>query len=310
MKDAGEADAAYAVDNVYQSAPEGDQVKGVTATAAAPAHCSVKVGNDGSTARTFFLRAQESSERGWSIVYRVGATDITAALKVAGYTTASLAPGASIVISVDMVPTSAAGGSGKGITIKAYLARGTVAVLDALRIQASIPLFDKPDLLIKRMDEKDTAYATDNVYQGSPHGDQVEGKAIDAGSWVRYLVKLENDGGNARSFVLDVREAVAANWRIAYKVGSADITTQIRSASGYTTPVLDSGESLVVMVTAVALSTAGPGSASISAMRVYLDGNDTGVRDTVAAVTWADWAGRSRLVPLGAEELLRALRQE
>ena len=38
----------------------------------------VQVENDGGAERTFVVRATESSESGWTVVYRAGASDITA----------------------------------------------------------------------------------------------------------------------------------------------------------------------------------------------------------------------------------------
>ena len=279
IKVASEAATAYAANNVYQATPTGDQVKAQTATAAAPARYSVKVENDGSTPRTFFLRATESSAAGWSIVYKVGTNDITAALKGTGYTTETVAPGAAIVVDVVMTPTAAAGGTGKSTTLKAFLARGQIAVKDAVQAQALVPLFDKPDLLIKRSDEKDGAYGGGGISQASPGGDQVKGNAITAGRYVLYSVKLQNNGGNARSFLLKVREAVASGWRVTYKIGTADVSTQVRAANGFTTPVVTSGGSLVVTVAMVSTASAPAGSSALSTVRAFLDGADTTVRD-------------------------------
>ncbi|MDG0813856.1 carbohydrate-binding protein [Cohnella rhizosphaerae] len=68
------------------------------------------------------LRALESGDNGWTIAYKDGATDITAAVKSnAGYTvTGKLSPGATKTITVEVTPSGASNGSKRAFDLVAF----------------------------------------------------------------------------------------------------------------------------------------------------------------------------------------------
>jgi hypothetical protein len=63
------------------------------------------------------------------------------------------------------------------------------------------------DLLIKKGDEPDTAFALNDVYQTIPSGDQIETQIVGLGETTTFQVKVENDGDSAQTFQLLASES-------------------------------------------------------------------------------------------------------
>ena len=285
IKRQGEADTAYAIDNEYQTVPVGNQVEAQSVDADAAATYEVKVENDGNTTRTYVVKAAETTETGWTISYKVDTDDVTSAIKGAGYTTSSLAPGASVVITVEMTPgIDATGGTGKSATLKAYLSDTDSTTRDAVKATTTANVLGQPDALIKKSSDPDTAYALDGTYQTTPSGDQVEAQSVSPGVAATYSVKVENDGNVVRTFLVKAVETAESGWTVNYKKGSADVTAAVKGA-GYTTASLAHGQSEALTVEMTPTIGAAGGTGKSSTLKVFRDSEDTTVRDSVKAST-------------------------
>ena len=289
IKNYGETDTAYALDNVYQSSPSGGQVRVQTVLPGRPARYYVRLQNDGAVARTYVVKAVESSGAGWSITYRYGSTDITSLITgSAGYTTPTLAANTgALTLLVQVTPGSTVRGNAlKIVTLRAFLDGVDTTVRDSIRADTTAGVVSAPDLLIKKYGEADTAYAYNNVYQSTPSGAQVEAQAVAAGAPARYLVRMQNDGNTSRAFLLKAAASSGNGWTITYKYGSTDITSLITGAGGYTTPTLGAFTGAMTLVVEVLPgSRLRVGAAKTSTLTVTLDGTEVTPRDAVQAAT-------------------------
>jgi len=182
IKQSSEPNAAFALDNVYQSTPSGAQIKS-TYLAGTVATYQIKIQNDAFAARNFVLRTVESGEAGWTLVYKVGILDISAALRSAGgYATPSLAPGASQIITLRMTRTSTTTGS-KSATIKAFLSGSDTSVRDSVR---ATTIVDVTVPTAAFTNATTTPVGTSPVYNGTVWNKLplISGTAADAGSGI------------------------------------------------------------------------------------------------------------------------------
>jgi hypothetical protein len=144
-----------------------------------------------------------------------------------------------------------------------------------------------PDLLIKRGDEPDTAYAINDVYQGAPEGDQIETWAVPLNFMAIYDVKVENDSGTGRTFIIKAEESPEAGWTVLYKVGDKDISEEIRSEKGYKTVELAPGAGEIITVMVMPGGTVPLGAVKVVTLRIFLDEADKAVRDAIQIKTTA-----------------------
>ena len=288
IRGGSQPDSAGAADDVYQATPTGSQIETLSVAPRAAATYRVKVQNDTTTARTFVLRAIESAGSGWTVAYLIGTTDISASVRgTTGYTTASLAPRGATTITVQVVPgDTVRGGSGKNVTLRVFLDAADTKVRDAVMARTTANVVSRPDLLIKRWSDADTAYALDNVYQTAPSGGQVVRQSAKRGAVVRYAIRVQNDGNASRSFTMKATESAGAGWSVAYRYGSSNITAQMTGASGYTTPILSAfGGSTVLVVEMTPGPGVAAGTSKSATLRAHLDGPDATVRDAAMALT-------------------------
>ncbi|MBI3921894.1 MAG: hypothetical protein HY318_10800, partial [Armatimonadetes bacterium] len=139
IKKSTEPDSDYALDNVYQTTPSGDQIEAQTVAKGGKATYSVRIQNDGNTTRTFVVKATETSATRWTVTYKVGTQNITTAIKGTGRTTASLAPGAFEIITVDMTaPGTLAKGSSKSTTLRVFLTGVHTTVRDTVQATTTV----------------------------------------------------------------------------------------------------------------------------------------------------------------------------
>ncbi|MBI3920651.1 MAG: hypothetical protein HY318_04470, partial [Armatimonadetes bacterium] len=116
--------------------PSGDQVKAQEASSGLKSTFQVKVQNDGSSARSYIVKAEESSESGWTIAYKVGSSDVTSQItSSSGRKTGGLAAGGKEVMTIEMTPGSSATGSNatKSVTIKVYNEASDTTVRDSVK---------------------------------------------------------------------------------------------------------------------------------------------------------------------------------
>ena len=275
IKAGSEPDSAFAANDVYQSTPSGDQIEAQEVNPETAAACAVKVQNDGKVSRAFILKAEESLEAAWTISYKIGQTDISSQLRGSGYTTATLEPDASQTIVVEMKPGSdVIGGTGKHVLIKAYLDGSDTKVRDAVKAAATVTVVNQPDALIKSGSEPDSAYAVDNVYQATPSGEQIEVKSVNPDETAIYNVKVQNDGNTTRSFVVKATETTGTGWTLSYLKGTEDVTSDIRGASGYSTPPIAPGQNIVLQVNMTATASVTGGSTKTATLAVTGGGTD------------------------------------
>ncbi len=282
-----ENDSAYALDNVYQSAPEGDQVEMQEVAQPETVRYWVKVQNDSATARAFVLKAAESTEAGWRVLYKVGETDITAQIKgTGGYPTALLnAYGGSALLQVELTPgAGVAGGTRKSATVRVHLDAADRVARDAVQAVASVRRLVRPDLLIRRATEADSAYGTNDVYQTEPADNQVERQSLLPGVAASYVVKVQNDGNTAGPVTLKGQEAGTSGWTVVYRVGGQDVTARVRAGT-YVTPALAPGAGMAMVVEMTPVASLAAGAQKSVTLMARLSATDTAVQDAVRAIS-------------------------
>ncbi len=101
----------------------------------------VQVQNDSNSNRSFVVKASGATDSGFILKYRSGTTDITTdILDSDGYTTISLAPGASEVLAVEVTPRSGtASGASKDVQMQAFLSSSDTTVRDAVKATTRVP---------------------------------------------------------------------------------------------------------------------------------------------------------------------------
>ncbi|NCO34303.1 MAG: Ig-like domain-containing protein, partial [Armatimonadetes bacterium] len=178
--------------NIYNTDAAGQSVS-QTITADQTAAYSATFENDGNVAQTFVVKATETSDSGWTVTYKSGATNITSqVLSASGFTTSSVAVGGTATITVEMsAGVTVIGNTSKGATLKVYLDSLDTTVRDAVKATTTL---SRPDLTIKQLSEGDASYGTNNVYESTPSGNQIETQVVDNNVTAYYQVKVENDG--------------------------------------------------------------------------------------------------------------------
>ena len=134
IKQTAEPASAYALDGVCQAVPAGDQIETQSVAAGTTATYDVQVRNRGNTPGSFVVKVSETSESGWTVVYTSGATDISAGVRGGGWSTGSLAAGASTVVTIAMTPdASVAEGATRSATLVVYQFGGDPCARDAVQ---------------------------------------------------------------------------------------------------------------------------------------------------------------------------------
>ena len=290
-----EPDAFYGLDNVYQAAPSGDQVESSVGAPGGVLQYSVRVQNDRTVVSSYVLKATETRHTGWTVDYKVGAASIrNSVTSPAGYTVASISPRSYRTIVVEMRPGPgvAAGGS-KIATLSAFLP-GSNTVRDSVRAIGTC-FTRQPDLLLKNVGDPDTSYASDNIYQTAPVREQVVTQAVTPGKRAIYLLRVQNDGPAAGSFVLKAG-AAPSGWTTLYRFGATDISEQITNSAGYATRSVAPGSTLTIGVWVGSSAAARAGTSRSITVRAYLGAADTTVRDAVMMATTIVADRPSRLV--------------
>lgn len=228
VKTLGEPPTAYALSNVYQVLPSGPQIRMAAARTNAPASFLVRVENDSAQTLSPVLRAGESSETNWTVVYRDGAADISAQIRsAAGYTLTNLLGGASAVIAVDLLPNGRTlGGATRSATLSVYRDRFAPTPRDVVRAAAfNTPVF-QPDLLVRRL--SDVAYLGENVYNASG-ASQTKSQKVEPGALAVYPLLLANDGNLTNYFAVR-GTAGGGGWSVRYfdaVSAGAEITSDV-----------------------------------------------------------------------------------
>lgn len=220
--------AAYALDNVYLNAPAGAQILDQPADVAQPASFAIRVQNDGAAAQNVVVTAVESAGSGWTVRYRVGGDDVTAAIVSAnGYPIAALAPGSPVDLQVDVAPGDRVlGAARKSATLRVSTEAWTGGVRDAVFAEAINKVGHQPDLMVRRM--SDVLYVGEGIYNLDGVG-QTKAIRLNGCGEAMYAFRLLNAGNLTNTFVLTAA-SVGAGWDARYYeglTGAADITSGV-----------------------------------------------------------------------------------
>ncbi len=271
---------------MYQTTPSGAQIEAQKVDPGVTASHQIKVENDSGTNRSFVVKATESGATGFTMTYRAGSTDITAALLGGGYTTPVLSPGASVIITLTATPGRALAASLiRDSILRVFRDGSDTTTRDA--VQARTVVQGTGDLLIKLGKETDSAFALDNVYQSVPAGAQARAQGIEPGEDQVYHVRVENDSDTSRSLIVKAAESSGDGWSLRYLRAGTEITGVI-TGPGYTTAILPPGGGEVLVVVVTANSSIAAGQIKDTTLRVFLTGTDATVRDAVRARTFVN----------------------
>jgi uncharacterized membrane protein len=230
----------YVGDNVYNLTGAG-QTKVQTVANGVTATYHLKLQNDGNVSDTFKVTGPPGSS-GWTVRYYdavSGGNDITAEVTGAGWTSGSLAPGASLEFRVEVTPgPTVRGGVVKHVFVTATSV-GNPTRQDVVKASTTVERRYQPDLLIRNLDE--TTFTGNDLYNLNGEG-QTKAQTVSSGKVAKYPLAVQNDGNVAERFTVtaatDPRDT--SGWEIRYYDGVKDITPQVTGA-GWQTPSLVPG---------------------------------------------------------------------
>jgi len=285
IKKSTEADVAYALNDVYQSTPAGEQIETQTVNPGTKAIYNVRVQNDTKTAKSLVVKAVEGAGANWNIVYKLGSNDISSALRSsAGRTTATLAPGAVENLTLEVTPNSSVVRDvGKSVTFNVFNT-GDAALRDSVQAITSAPPLpiQKPDAAIRTGAESE--YSGDNVYSTTGAG-QTKTQLANTATAALYYVNVQNDGNVAEAIKLK-SSAAPSGWTLKYfnNETNAEITSAIIGSSGWNTAVLAPGATQVLRLEVKPSSSVAGGVKSNVTLTATSTGNTT-IKDVVIATT-------------------------
>lgn len=137
------------------------------------------------------------------------------------------------------------------------------------------------DLLVKTAAEPPAAYLTDELRESGPPTVQVKSAAVAPLSTADFDVMIQNDSAVERAFVLRAFETGSAGWNRSYQGPGGDISTAIKGAGGYATPLLAPGGSEVITVHLSPGTSVTGGFTMTSTITAHRDGTARGARDGV-----------------------------
>lgn len=205
----------YLGEEVFELVPTAAQTAAGEATPAAPAVFQVLARNDATYARALTVKAAMETASGWSIAAQVGGTDITPDLfGPTGHATATLAPGASETITLELTPNRLVTvGSTKSISLQLLDGGAVNAPLDSVRVAATVAGLVRPDLLVCRANDGNEI--GDDIYNTDATG-QRQRQRVALASPAAYQVRLTNDGNGSERFLVK-GPAAPAGWSAVYQ---------------------------------------------------------------------------------------------
>ncbi len=228
----------YLLEDIYQVFPAGGQIQSETASPSVPATFRVKVENDGLTNQTLVVRAAESTNTGWVLSYRIGATNITAqVLSSAGYGLTNLPARSNQIIWIEATPDDrVAGGVTKSTTLTVANDTYTRSLRDVVRAVAYNQINYQPDLLVRRL--SDVVYAGEGVFNltGS---NQTKRVTLTGAGGTTFPLKLVNAGNATNTFTVTGTPG-SGGWNARYfdgLTGSSEITADVTSSGVWVTLV-------------------------------------------------------------------------
>lgn len=120
-----------------------------------------------------------------------------------------------------------------------------------------VTIATKADLLVKTADPKDTTFLGGGQFQSSPANDQDVNLPVSSKGVAAYVVRLQNGGPAANTFVLRATTNTFPNWKLKVLANNVNIFDAMTSASGWTTPTLASSAFLDMQVSLAPMTNAG-----------------------------------------------------
>ncbi len=212
IRTAGETD--WDATHSYHLMPFGRQVSRQTALPNATAIYQVKLANDGQLNETTTLKALESAESGWNLVYKLGTNNITSALlSASGFALTNFAPGSNLVFTLEVTPSlRPAGRSTKSATIQVFATPQSTVLRDSVQAVTEVIPTTQPDLQVSR--DFDLNFSGQDIYNSDGAG-QTKSLEVDPGSTALYLGMLQNDGNIPQSFKIKGPSG-GTGWDISY----------------------------------------------------------------------------------------------
>lgn len=113
----------------------------------------------------------------------------------------------------------------------------------------SLRVVDRADLLIKREDEPESAYAANDEYLPVPEGRQSRANSVQRGEACVFHVRVQNDDTRPRTFRLKAAESgPTEGWEIAHELDGLDVSGAVRATTGHVLPELAAGASRLVVL--------------------------------------------------------------
>lgn len=234
VKTSGEA--SFIGNNIYNDSGINQEKVITLANNGITATFNVLVQND-STANDSIKVVGWPGAASWHVVYKDPANaNITAAVTGSGWTSPSLAPGASVIITVTVSPDSTVTPGRAQTLLVTGRSLGTSSKVDAIKCKTQI-LNYQPDMWIRNIAE--ATYTGDNIYNLLGTG-QSKAQTVANGVTAWYPLRIQNDGNATDNFIV-TGWAGAAAYNVKYynAATGANITAQVASAGGWNTgPVL------------------------------------------------------------------------
>ena len=160
-----------------------------------------------------------------------------------------------------------------------------VTVGSNLNFLPAIDLYlQQGDLLIKKADDPDTAFALKDTNQTTATGAQIVTNAAPADSPLRFVIRVDNSSGATQDFILKAQPNSEANWIVTAHSASGDITTPVFSSTGYVINQMAANSSLLITNTLTPSGTAKTGLEKPKTVNFTLSlAKDPAVVDTVQA---------------------------
>ncbi|MEW6026728.1 MAG: right-handed parallel beta-helix repeat-containing protein, partial [Planctomycetota bacterium] len=230
-------DASYLGDNVYNTTAE-NQTRSRNIADLATITYHIRIQNDSTTNSDRFTVTGTGASANWVVSYydaATGGNEITALITGSGYGPGSspafplLTTGASTTIRAEVTANSAGVGAQQIINIRCF---SDTATTDWVRARTTVYANQPDNMVSLSAGLQDSLWTGYDVY--SPANQQISG-TVNAGSWVTYYIRVQNDGPSTDSFSVTATPA-PANWIVSYYNDSTDITSDITSG-GYTSGV-------------------------------------------------------------------------
>ena len=276
-----DAESSFSGDGIF-STDGSNQTKSQNTSANLPAGYSFLAKNAGNVNDSFKITGPGGGS-GWTVRYYdiAASTDITSQVTGIGWTTGTLAPGASVGIYCAVTPnTSVSTGSAKTLLITAASIVDSTKT-DSVKAVTSVVVSYKADLLIKTGAE--STYTGTGIIN-TDGSNQTKSQNAIPGQRRTYAIRIQNAGTGTDTFTISAPGG-GNGWTVKYYElpSNADITSQV-TGSGWTTGILAPGayKGLYVNVTP---NTAVPAGSVNTLLISSVSTGDSTKTDVIKAVT-------------------------